>query len=415
MDYIDSNVALIGLLLRFTARDLRNSDRQFSHFTNCQRKTTQSLGYLPRTEIQKYCQNLLISNLVTLEQYPAFPLGLSFTQTATKSTSIRALGTRTVVEQEKTWITRMCWKLRIFALLFQSVLSTSALLKSMLPSKQTYSTPNSLLKSNYPIVFRRFLLHFSRDLTPGNRAEFKFWCKGQIPGSKLDINPKNDEDFLGLIEYLLEFNAVSLTNLSLLKEFLITVGHHDLLQSLKQVELQISLSGILEGYIKSVIHLRHGTPVKLARDQASVSKFFLAIKEINKELISPVLNRQLEQVEDDSVVLQVIKSPLLKTSSLSWSKFTSYLVSIGEFYASFSWPRNQLPDVVADGHFTSLFSDTKTCELLTEWMLKNGGLVSDWNKYATYVKWRFTAKIISLCSDLSKFYCEVDRTGKFVS
>lgn len=81
MDYIDSNVALIGLLLRFTARDLRNSDRQFSHFTNCQRKTTQSLGYLPRTEIQKYCQNLLISNLVTLEQYPAFPLGLSFTQT----------------------------------------------------------------------------------------------------------------------------------------------------------------------------------------------------------------------------------------------------------------------------------------------------------------------------------------------
>lgn len=108
MDYIDSNVALIGLLLRFTARDLRNSDRQFSHLTNCQRKTTQSLGYLPRTEIQKYCQNLLISNLVTLEQYPAFPLGLSFTQTATKSNSIRALGTRTVVEQEKTWITRMC-------------------------------------------------------------------------------------------------------------------------------------------------------------------------------------------------------------------------------------------------------------------------------------------------------------------
>lgn len=164
------------------------------------------------------------------------------------------------------------------------------------------------------------------------------------------------------------------SNLSLLEEFLITVGSDDLLQSLKQVELQISLSGTLEGYIKSVIHLRHGTPVKLARDQASVSKFLLAIKEINKELISPVLNRQLEQVEDDSVVLQVIKSPLLKTSSLSWSKFTSYLVFIGEFYASFSWPRNQLPDVVADGHFTSLFSDTKTCELLTEWMLKNGGL-----------------------------------------
>ena len=302
---------------------------------------------------------------------------------------------------------------RNFKPLFQSVLCTSALFKSMLSSKQSYSTPNSLLKYNYPSVFRRFLLQFRRDLSPNDRAEFKFWCKGQIPGSKLDIDPANVEDFLGLMESLLDSNTVSLTDLSLLEEFLIIVGRLNLLQSLKQVELQISLSGILEGYIKSVIHLRHGTPVKLVRDQANIAKFLLTIKEIDEELISPVLNRQLEQVEDDRVVLQVIKSPLLKTSSLSWSKFTFYLVFIGEFYASFSWPRNQLPDVVADGHFTSLFSDTKTCELLTEWMLENGGLVSDWNKYATYVK--FTAKIISLCSDLSKFYCEVDRTGKFVS
>ena len=216
------------------------------------------------------------------------------------------------------------------------------------------------------------------------------------------------------MESLLDSNTVSLTDFSLLKEFLIIVGRLNLLQSLKQVELQISLSGILEGYIKSVIHLRHGAPVKLVRDQSNIAKFLLTIKEIDEELISPVLNRQLEQVKDDNTILQVIESSLLKISSLSWSNFTFYLVLIGEFYASFSRPYTQLPDV-ADGHFTSLFSDTKTCELLTEWMLKNGGLVSDWNKYATYVKWRFTAKIIFLCSDLSKFYCEVDRTGKFVS
>ena len=214
------------------------------------------------------------------------------------------------------------------------------------------------------------------------------------------------------MESLLDSNTVSLTDLSLLEEFLIIVGRLNLLQSLKQVELQISLSGILEGYIKSVIHLRHGTPVKLVRDQSNIAKFLLTIKEIDEELISPVLNRQLEQVKDDNTILQIIESSLLKISSLSWSNFTFYLVLIGEFYASFSRPYTQLPDV-ADGHFTSLFSDTKICELLTEWMLKNGGLVSDWNKYATYVK--FTAKIISLCSDLSKFYCEVDRTGKFVS
>lgn len=245
----------------------------------------------------------------------------------------------------------------------------------MLSSKQSYSTPNSLLKYNYPSVFRRFLLQFRRDLSPNDRAEFKFWCKGQIPGSKLDINPANVEDFLGLMESLLDSNTVSLTDLSLLEEFLIIVGRLNLLQSLKQVELQISLSGILEGYIKSVIHLRHGTPVKLVRDQANIAKFLLTFKEIDEELI-PVLNRQLEQVKDDNTILQVIESSLLKISSLSWSKFTSYLVFIGEFYASFSRPYTQLPDV-ADGHFTSLFSDTKICELLTEWMLKNGGLVSD--------------------------------------
>lgn len=59
----------------------------------------------------------------------------------------------------------------------------------------------------------------------------------------------------------------------------------------------------------------------------------------------------------------------------------------------------------------SFFLDIKICELFMEWMFKNGGLVSD--KYVIYVK--FIVKIIFLCFDLSKFYCEVDRIGKFVS
>lgn len=50
---------------------------------------------------------------------------------------------------------------------------------------------------------------------------------------------------------------------------------------------------------------------------------------------------------------------------------------IGQFYASFSWRHTQLPDVKADGYYMSLFLDTKTCEILSGWMLINGGLVSD--------------------------------------
>ena len=72
-----------------------------SHLFNWQRTSLQSQNglYLPRKEIQKHRQILLISNLVTLEQYPAFSVGVSFTQTATKS--VGALGTRMIVGQKK--------------------------------------------------------------------------------------------------------------------------------------------------------------------------------------------------------------------------------------------------------------------------------------------------------------------------
>lgn len=148
-----------------------------SHLFNWQRTSLQSQNglYLPRKEIQKHRQILLISNLVTLEQYPAFSVGVSFTQTATKS--VRALGTRMIVGQKKNVdYPDELGSPRNFKPLFQSVLCTSALFKSMLSSKQSYSTPNSLLKYNYPSVFRRFLLQFRRDLSPNDRAEFKFWC-----------------------------------------------------------------------------------------------------------------------------------------------------------------------------------------------------------------------------------------------
>lgn len=272
----------------------------------------------------------------------------------------------------------MCCELKVlsYPCIIIYCLSVSALIKLMPFFEHSNSTPDSLLQIYYPRVFIRFLLRFAKALTLGNRAEFKLWCKGQIPGSKLDINPVDDGDFIALIESLLESNIVTLTDLSLLEEFLITVDCRDLLESLKEVELQISLSSIIEVYIKSVKDLRRGAPMKLSCDQANIVKFLLAVKERNEDVICLAIN-QLEKFEEDRIILKIIENSSPEISQLSWSKFTSYLVFIGEFYASFSRRHTQLPDVKADGYYMSLFLDTKTCERLSGWMLKNGGLVSD--------------------------------------
>lgn len=132
----------------------------------------------------------------------------------------------------------------------------------------------------------------------------------------------------------------------------------------------------LKVYISSVKDLLYGAPMKLAHDQTRIVKFFQGVKERNEEVICLVLN-QLKQFQEDSIIPKIIDSSIQEISQLSWSRFTSYLVFIGQFYASFSWRHTQLPDVKADGYYMSLFLDTKTCEILSGWMLINGGLVSD--------------------------------------
>ncbi|KAJ7383284.1 hypothetical protein OS493_029249 [Desmophyllum pertusum] len=222
-----------------------------------------------------------------------------------------------------------------------------------------------IFRYEHPPIFKKFIVHFVRLLSNDDRVAFSYWCKGIVPGSKLDgINVGNDSDIYKLVEFLQSADELSFTNMSLLKEFLLSVGHHELLQELESVELCISIGCILEDYIKfKSVDDFHLKCMKLADSYATIVEFLLTTKEENQELISLVLE-QLRQVSDDSKLLEILE---LLSSQLSWSIVTSTLVITGVLYASFG-------QVAASGYYVCAFSDTRTSELLTRWILKNGGL-----------------------------------------
>ena len=66
----------------------------------------------------------------------------------------------------------------------------------------------------------------------------------------LDGDMTTDAEFFALINSLLNSNELSLTNMKVLKDFLLSIGREDLLQELKKVKLQISIGIILEDYLK---------------------------------------------------------------------------------------------------------------------------------------------------------------------
>ncbi|KAL9987855.1 hypothetical protein ACROYT_G002228 [Oculina patagonica] len=236
-----------------------------------------------------------------------------------------------------------------------------AISRLKLPRSHTYS----ILKYQHPPVFKKFVVHFVKFLSSDDRAAFRHWCIGIVPGSKLDATEASDGDIFKLIEFLCNANELSLTDMSLLKDFLLSVGRLDVLQALERVELLTSVGGILEDYVKG---LRQGTSdVKFADSYANVVEFLLRIRDENQELISPLLEQFL-QVNDDGKALAVLDSVILD-SQLSWSTVISSLVITGELYSSFS------PDDLAEnGFFVCLFSETKASEFLTGWILENGGL-----------------------------------------
>ena len=225
----------------------------------------------------------------------------------------------------------------------------------------------SMLKYQHPPVFKKFVVNFVRFLTIEDRAAFKHWCIDLVPGSKLDVDVANDGDFFKLIEFLLSAKELSFTDMSLLNEFLSSVGRHDILQKLKRVELRISVCCILENYVN---FLRQDiSDIKFAGNYSNIVEFLLTVRERNQELISPLLE-QFMQVNDDGKALESLDDVILD-SQLSWSVVISSLVITGELYASLS------PDDLAEnGYFVCLFSKTRASEFLTGWIFENGGLVS---------------------------------------
>ena len=104
--------------------------------------------------------------------------------------------------------------------------------------------------------------------------------------------------------------------MSLLKEFLSSVGRHDVLQEFERVELCISLGCILKDYING---LRQGTTcadMKCADSYTNIVEFLLTIREGNQELISPLLE-QFMQVNNAGEALQILDGVILD-SQLSW-------------------------------------------------------------------------------------------------
>ena len=250
--------------------------------------------------------------------------------------------------------------------------------------QRSCASPFGLKKYEYPPVFKSFLVHLVKSLNTDDRAAFKLWCLGVVPGSKRDRNMATDADVFNLIELLLCANELSFTNMSLLKAFLTTIGRLDLLQELQKAELRISIGIILEDYLKfkSVDGIHRGNDIKLPRDcHANIAEFLLTMKEENQELTKLDLG-QLRQISDD-IILEILNGSVLCSSQLSWSVVTASLVIIGELYATFSASSGGV-DVATDGYYMSSFSETEISEVLAAWLIKHGGLVSKLNVETTY-------------------------------
>ena len=218
-------------------------------------------------------------------------------------------------------------------------------------------------------VFKRFVIQFATSLSLDEREAFRYWCTGIIPDSKLDVNLSKVGEVFRLIEFLCNNYNLSFTDLSLLRDFLSTVGRRDLLEVLERVELRISVGSIVEDYIKSVNCFRQGGHMKLASRYTNIVEFLVTTREGDQEPISPSIEVPRE-VNDNNKILEKLDSAILDCQ-LSWPRVVSSLVIMGELYASFS-----SVDLAENGYYVSLFSKTRASECLTVWMLENGGLVS---------------------------------------
>ncbi|XP_022786897.1 uncharacterized protein LOC111327064 isoform X2 [Stylophora pistillata] len=242
-----------------------------------------------------------------------------------------------------------------------TIASTAATSKN-----KTSSPPFSIMKYQYPPVFKDFIIHLVQSLNSSSRAAFKFYCKGLIPDSMLDGNMATDVEFFALIESLQRSNHLSFTNMSLLKEILSSIGRRDLLQDLKKVKLRISIGFILEDYLK----FKYVDGMKPAKNHTDIVDLLLTTEVENCDLITQVL-LQFNSLCSDRNFLKKFTDVARLDSQLSWPMVTSSLVIIGELYASFTLHSKSFEE----GSYVYWFSNTKASELLSDWIFVNGGLI----------------------------------------
>lgn len=249
-----------------------------------------------------------------------------------------------------------------------------------------------LLIDQHPPVLKEFVVGCVRNLSIDDRAALRYLCSGYVVGSKLDVNLSSDHDIFKLFEFLVQDNKLSFADyVSVLKWILSVIVRKDLLKSLKQVKLRIYIGDIVEGYVKM-----NGC----ARENGGLSEgpccydgsveLLAAVKTRNKGLIEEFLN-QLSMVVVDGNFLRICNGII--RSHLSWYGLVFYLIIIGELYKSFGRYSGTSVDVASDGYYVYAFSGTKTSQLLSEWILENGGLVSESNFASITISFKYYTAI----------------------
>ena len=226
-------------------------------------------------------------------------------------------------------------------------------------------------------LFKSFILSFVSSLGRDDREAFRFWCINVIPRAKLDVAVVDEGDVLRLIEFLLDDNKLSFTDMSFLERFLSSRKRYDLLEDLKFAEVCIAVDVILEAYgmvrsseVESTTGDRGSIVDRKAVwvdvDIASVNgfgfkyvdivDFLVSTREKNQVQISQVVE-QLKCVSiGDMEVLELLDNVIKDCQQ--WSTVTASMAVLGELYSTFVSEKKGYLEVFA------------------RWMLKNGGLVS---------------------------------------
>ena len=263
-----------------------------------------------------------------------------------------------------------------------------------------FAQGEGLLKYQIPSVFKEFVVGCVRDLSINDRAALRFFCLGNVPGSKLEVNLESDDDIFKLFEFLVRDSTLSVKDVSFLEPYLSEIDREDIFQKFKQVELRMFLGNIVEVYVKLSDYVRKdGSTLECAGRSDRVVNFLLGIKTRNKCLIEEILN-QLSRIDGMYDGMDNVDGTFMRIcdeiirSDLSWSGFMVSLVIIGELYGSYGLYFGTPVDVAAsDGFYVCAFSGTKTSQLLAEWILEKGGMVSESNITIITTSFRYYAAI----------------------